>query len=120
MRPARPARNRRLSGFIPGAAATWIPGTSRERMPPAAGRCRLPPGAMKRAGCERPAAAKPAGGAAAIDAPDQPNTRKRTASSMKSFSGNGASLEPNGICARSFQLAGRSQRAAAASSASGL
>lgn len=34
---------------------------------------------------------------------DQPNTRKRSASSMKALSPKPASFEPNGICARSFQ-----------------
>ncbi len=34
---------------------------------------------------------------------NQPNTRKRSASSMKALSPKPASFEPNGICARSFQ-----------------
>src|SRR5690606_29039983 len=57
---------------------------------------------------------------AAPRTPAQATTRKRSASSMNVFSPNGASLEPNGICARSFQLAGRSHSRCAASSTTGL
>ena len=48
------------------------------------------------------------------------NTLKRLSSSMKVLSPIGASLLPNGICARSVQLAGSCQRAWIWASISGL
>ena len=50
----------------------------------------------------------------------QPASIKRSASSIKAFSPIGASLEPNGIWARSFQCAGIFHSAAAAASTTGL
>lgn len=50
----------------------------------------------------------------------QANTRKRCSSSMKVFSPKPASLEPNGICARSVQDAGMAQVFATAASTTGL